>query len=140
MQRVIGVCLLRLGRARQKLANSLLYQMDEPYSHFCIILQGEVKLTGRFGMHKVCETGETLLEEVLDPPEGKQKAAVALEKARVLEDSWILEVEVEQLRKLEKELNKFGFRQGLNEMRTLIKRNSIVKNWLRNKFKLLQKK
>lgn len=65
MQRVIGVCLLRMGHIKQKLANSILYQMDEPQMSFYIILQGEVKITGRSGMHKVCETGETLLEEIL---------------------------------------------------------------------------
>jgi hypothetical protein len=73
-----------MGRVRQKLANSVLYQMDEPYSHFYVILQGEVKLTGRFGMHKICEAGETLLEEVLDAEGKKAVVAVALEKARVV--------------------------------------------------------
>ncbi len=56
-----------MGRIKHKLANNILYQIDEPQNSFFIILQGEVKITGRSGMHKVCETGETLLEEILEP-------------------------------------------------------------------------
>lgn len=110
--------------------------MDEPYSHFCVLLAGRVKLTGRDGMHKICEAGESLLEEVV-VGEGSEMP-VALERAKVMDESWILEVEAADLRKLEKELVHFGFKQGLQELKTLIKRNHIVKNWLRNKFRLLQ--
>jgi hypothetical protein len=74
-----------MGKIKQKQPNTILYQMEEQYSHFYIILLGQVKITGRNGMHKLCETGETLLEEVLSFPESKQKASPALEKAKVLQ-------------------------------------------------------
>ncbi len=42
---------------------------------------------GKNGMHKICETGETLLEEVLFFEEGKSSKAIPnnVEKARVME-------------------------------------------------------
>jgi CRP-like cAMP-binding protein len=50
-----------MGKIKHKPANSVLYSMDEPENHFYLILSGQVRITGRFGMHKICETGETLL-------------------------------------------------------------------------------
>lgn len=81
------MCLLRVGRIRQKQANSILYLGGEVYTHFSIILLGEVKIMGKNGMHKICETGETLLEEVLFFEEGKSSKAIPnnVEKARVME-------------------------------------------------------
>lgn len=52
--------------------------MDEVYNHFYIILCGEVKISGRNGMHKLCESGETLLEETLFSTADGQKSSVSL--------------------------------------------------------------
>lgn len=40
------------------------------------------------------------------------------------------------LKKLKEELIKFGYKLGYQEMESIIKRNYIVKNWLRNKIRL----
>ena len=54
IQRVLGVCLLRIGKIANKAPQTMLYQIDMPYSYFYIILSGKVKITGRNQMHKYC--------------------------------------------------------------------------------------
>ena len=54
IQRVLGVCLLRIGKITNKAPQTMLYQIDMPYSYFYIILSGKVKITGRNQMHKYC--------------------------------------------------------------------------------------
>lgn len=61
LQRVISVCLLRIGHLKNKAPQTVLYQPDDASQHFYIILSGRVKLSGREGMHKICEAGETIL-------------------------------------------------------------------------------
>ena len=58
---LLGVCLLRIGKFRLKEENEILYNIDHKYVHFYVILSGRVKLTGKYGMGKTCEAGETLL-------------------------------------------------------------------------------
>jgi hypothetical protein len=67
IQRVIAICLLRVGTIILKQPRSILYEMDEPYTSIYIILTGKVKLIGRDGMHKICDAGEVLLEEIVMP-------------------------------------------------------------------------
>jgi hypothetical protein len=55
-----------------------------------------------------------------------------------MEEAYLVEIERRQLVKLEKELVHYGFKQGLLQLQSLFKKNSIAKNWLRNKFRLLQ--
>lgn len=43
---------------------------------------------------------------------------------------------MEGLKKMKEELIRFGFKLGYQEMEAIIKRNHIVKNWLRNKIRL----
>lgn len=57
IQRVLGVCLLRIGKIINKFPQTMLYQMDMPYSFFYIILSGKVKIQGKNQMHKYCEAG-----------------------------------------------------------------------------------
>lgn len=76
IQRVVSVCLLRVGRIKFKHAQQPLYQMNEPYQFIYIILLGQVKIIGKNGLHKVCEPGETLLDELMGQPEGKEKVLV----------------------------------------------------------------
>ena len=51
----------------------------------------------------------------------------------MVERSWLLEVKRDDLGKLEGELLRFGLKQSCTELWTLLKRNHIVKTWLRNK-------
>jgi len=52
--------------------------MDEPYTCFYIILTGRIKLIGRDGMHKICDPGEVLLEEIIMSQNKCNEQAVAL--------------------------------------------------------------
>lgn len=61
---------------------------------------------------------------------------IALERAKVIGQAVLLEMKVEGLKKIKEELVRFGFKLGYQEMETIIKRNYIVKNWLRNKIRL----
>lgn len=54
LQRVITVCLLRIGNIIQKSRKSVIYGIGSPYSCFYIILTGTVKLKGYDHMHKIC--------------------------------------------------------------------------------------
>jgi len=54
INRVIGVCLLRIGKIMHKYPQNLLYQMDMPYTHFFMLLSGKIKLFGKDNMHKIC--------------------------------------------------------------------------------------
>jgi hypothetical protein len=102
IQRVIGVCLLRVGKVIRKYAQNKLYQIDMPYPYFYIILSGKVKLQGRNNMHKICVTGETLLEEIIFDSPKNGEDPVSSEKAHVLEESWLLRIEIKELGKLER--------------------------------------
>jgi len=75
---VVGICLLRVGTIRLKQPRSILYEMDEPYTCFYIILTGRIKLIGRDGMHKICDPGEVLLEEIIMSQNKCNEQAVAL--------------------------------------------------------------
>lgn len=101
------------------------------------MLYGKIKLIGKDNMHKICEAGETLLEEVLFDVGKFGEGALSLEKARVVEESWLLRIDLDDFEKLEKELVKYGFKQGLTELKNTMRRNQIVKNWIRNKCKLV---
>ena len=64
-------------------------------------------------MHKYCETGETLLEQIIfDNPKNRDEP-VSLEKAKTIEESWLLKIDLSELGKLERELVKYGFKLGL---------------------------
>ena len=134
IQRVIAVCLLRVGRIIHRQPKAILYDSGVRCDHFYIILSGRVKLKGHEGMHKSCEMGETILEEVVLA--GRKEEIYSLERAKVMEDSYLLQIERAEFVRLEGELLRFGFKQGAAELSSMIKRNHIVKNWLRNKFKL----
>jgi hypothetical protein len=54
INRVIGVCLLRIGKVMSKHPQTILYQRDMPYTYFYMLLSGRVKLIGRDNMHKIC--------------------------------------------------------------------------------------
>lgn len=100
IQRVIGVCLLRVGKIVNKYPQTILYQIDTPYSYFYVILSGRVKLLGRNNMHRICEAGETLLEEIVfdNPRNGNEP--VSMEKARLTEECWLLKIDISELGKL----------------------------------------
>ena len=55
----------------------------------------------------------------------------ALEKARSIKETYLLEIQIEKFIKVKEELTKFGFKNQYNELEALIKRNLIVKNSLR---------
>ncbi len=63
-----------------------LYKGGEALEHFYIILAGKVKIADGF-VKRVCQTGETVLEEVLFAEKGKR---VALERAKVLGPTYLL--------------------------------------------------
>lgn len=65
LNRVISVCLLKVGKIIERPSNRVLYEIGTRYNHFFIILSGKVKLKGHDDMQKLCEEGETILEEIL---------------------------------------------------------------------------
>lgn len=130
IERVICICLLKMGRLLMKARHTTLYKQLESTAHFFIILLGKVKLSSG-GLKRVCQTGETLLEEMLFSDKTKK---VALEKCKVISGTYLLEIRLEEFDKIREELVRFGYRIPLNEMLSVLKRNYIVKNWLRNRF------
>lgn len=54
LQRVITVCLLRIGNIIHKQRKSIIYGIEPLSSCFYIILTGTVKLKGEDSMHKIC--------------------------------------------------------------------------------------
>jgi hypothetical protein len=81
-------------------------------------------------VRRVCQTGETVLEEALF---GDRVRKVALERARVVGPTYLLQLELEEYGKLKEELIRHGLKQPFLEMEAIIKRNYIIKNWMRNK-------
>ena len=106
LQRVVGVCLLRVGKPVLKKQNSSVYSLNSHSNCFYIILHGRVVLEGSELMNKVSEAGETLLEEVLD---GKW----SLERAWALSDCWLYCLSHDEYLRLQGELMRFGFKQGV---------------------------
>ena len=129
LQRVVGVCLLRVGQPVLKRQESTIYKLNTHSNSFHIILQGSVALEGNEFMNKVSEPGETLLEEIL---EGQW----SLERAWALTDCWLLTLGHDDYLRMQGELMRFGFKQGVKEMASMVRRNYITKKWLRKKYKM----
>lgn len=129
--RMVNICLLKIGKI-YVCNSSVIYKIGEELDCFYIILMGKVKLSNG-PLKKICQTGETILEEVLFTDKQKR---ISLEKARVLGQAVLLEMKVGGLQKLKEELIRYGFKLAYQEMESILKRNHIVKNWLRNKIRL----
>jgi hypothetical protein len=78
------------------LNSSLLYKIGEEMDCFFIIMMGKVKLVNG-GLRKVCQTGETVLEEVIFSDREKK---IALERAKTIGKTVLLEITMDGLKKL----------------------------------------
>lgn len=108
-----------------------LHKAGDEAEHFYIILSGKIKIADGF-VKRVCQTGETVLEEVLFSDKGRK---LALERAKVIGPTYLLEFHLEEYHKLKEELIRYGLKLAFHEMEAIIKRNFIIKNWMRNKKK-----
>jgi hypothetical protein len=61
--RMVNICLLKIGRIIM-CSSSVLYKLGEELDYFYIILMGKVKLSNG-ALKKICQTGETILEEII---------------------------------------------------------------------------
>jgi hypothetical protein len=59
-QRIVNICLLKMGRILLRDSPYQLYKAGEELEHFYIILAGKVKIVEGF-IKRVCQTGETIL-------------------------------------------------------------------------------
>jgi outer membrane protein assembly factor BamD (BamD/ComL family) len=51
----------------------------------------------------------------------------------VIGPTYLLELQIEEYKKLKEELIRYGLKHSFQEMEAIIKRNYIIKNWMRNK-------
>ena len=112
--------------------NELLYKAGQETNFFYIVLLGRVKLVNG-PLKKLCQAGETVLEEVVYT---NSDVKVACERAKAVGVCVVLEITLGGLKRLKEELIKNGFKLAYQEIEVMIKRNHIVKNWLRNRGKM----
>ena len=112
--------------------NELLYKAGQETNFFYIVLLGRVKLVNG-PLKKLCQAGETVLEEVVYT---NSDVKVACERAKAVGVCVVLEITLGGLKRLKEELIKNGFKLAYQEIEVMIKRNHIVKNWLRNRAKM----
>ena len=127
-QKIVNVCLLKIGRIIQK-HGGCLYKLGQELPYFYIILSGKVKLTNG-GLKQICKTGQTILQEVIFSDRDKK---ISLQRAKVIGESYFLELNVQQYKNMKEEMIRHRFKVEMQEMQSVIKRNYIVKNWMRNK-------
>jgi|LakMenEpi03Aug12_release.lakeMendotaPanAssembly.Ray.scaffolds.fasta_scaffold2041932_1 hypothetical protein len=68
---------------------------------------GKVKLVNG-ALKKICLSGETILEEVIFTDRLKK---ISLERAKVIQNAVFLEIGAGELKKIQEELIKFGYKQ-----------------------------
>jgi hypothetical protein len=68
---------------------------------------GKVKLVNG-ALKKICLSGETILEEVIFTDRLKK---ISLERAKVIQNAVFLEIGAAELKKIQEELIKFGYKQ-----------------------------
>ena len=108
VERIVSVCLLKIGKIMLRDSPTQLFRAGEQPEHFYVILGGRVKL--HHPTHKrSCYTGETLLEEVLFLERGQR---VALEGGKVVGPTYLLQVGTEEYAKMKEELIRHGLKQG----------------------------
>ena len=105
--RIVNVCLLKMGKPII-VNSSLLYKIGEQLNCFYIILMGKVKLVNG-ALKKVCQAGETVLEEVIFSDKQKK---IALQRAKTIGKTILLQISMEALNRLKEELIKFGYKLG----------------------------
>jgi hypothetical protein len=80
-----------MGRIVFKQSPCELYKAGEELNYFYIILLGKVRITDG-SYRRVCETGETVLEEILF---GEQPRKYSLERARIVHSAYLLQMKIE---------------------------------------------
>lgn len=103
---------MKMGRIVFKQAPMELYKAGEELDYFYIILLGKVKLVDR-SLRKVCETGETILEEILFNDKHRK---LSLERAKVVNSAYFLQMKIEEYKKLKEELVHHGLKLRYQEM------------------------
>lgn len=57
---------------------------------------------------------------------------VALETARAMQKTYMVEIKADNYLKMKEEMFKYGYKTHFTEMESLLKRNFIMKNWIRS--------
>ena len=54
------------------------------------------------------------------------------ETAKAISGCFLIQLKIENYKKMNEEMIKFGYKIAFHEMESIIKRNYITKNWLRS--------
>jgi hypothetical protein len=98
-----------------------------------VILCGKLKLyhsdLTKKKLCKVCNPGETVGEELLFIRSAKK---IVYESAKTMSKCFMIQINTDNYKKMSEEMIKFGYKMAFYEMESIIRRNFITKNWLRN--------